>query len=76
MDFSDVDLRDILPIVALAVAALIIATILLRRKKGPQTMIVKLIEKEKLTHDTIIFTYALPDASKKLNLKVGEHIQI
>lgn len=43
-------------------------------KQGRRRMKVELVEAKKLTHDTIIFTFTLPNTSKSLGLKVGEHI--
>ena len=33
----------------------------LRMKKGPKKMQCQLVEKKKLTHDTIIFTFTIPN---------------
>lgn len=40
-------------------------------KPGKAKLSVELVEAKKLTHDTIIFTFILPNSHKKLGLKVG-----
>ena len=47
--------------------------------KGPvqqKQLKVKLVEKKRITHDSIIFTFLLPNQKKPLGLKIGEHIEI
>ena len=50
---------------------LIFFILLLRPKNKKQNLKVKLIEKKPLTHDTIIFTFLLPNPKKPLGLKIG-----
>ena len=64
------EFNSMLSLVLLPIALIIIAVALFR-KPGKQTMKVELVEKKRLTHDTILFTFALPDSSKKLGLKIG-----
>ena len=58
------------------VLILVIFIFFLIRKPSLKKMKVKMVEKNRLTHDTIIFTFALPKSKEKLGLKVGEHIEI
>ena len=58
------------------VIILAIFVFFLTQKRGPTKMQCQLVEKDKLTHDTIIFTFTLPNQKKTLGLKVGEHIEI
>jgi len=61
-------------LIGFAIAFLAIIAILLRMRamKGKrQKLIVELVEKNQLTHDTIVFTFTLPNNSSRLGLKVG-----
>lgn len=65
--------------VGLGIVLLAVIGILFRLKamKGNrQKLTVELVEKNQLTHDTIVFTFTLPSSRSKLGLKVGEHIEI
>lgn len=62
-------------LVAVAVGAA--AIILLKRSKRTIRMqTVQLVEKDKITHDTFLFTFLLNDQTQSLGLKVGEHIEV
>ncbi len=66
-------------IIVLAIVILVALAFFYRfkaAKPGKQKLSVELVEAKKLTHDTIIFTFLLPNTHKKLGLKVGEHIEI
>lgn len=52
--------------------ALIAIFFRLKAMKGNrQKLTVELVEKNQLTHDTIVFTFTLPNSRSKLGLKVG-----
>ena len=50
---------------------IIFLTFLFKPNNKKQTLNVKLAEKKPLTHDTIIFTFLLPNSKKPLGLKIG-----
>lgn len=61
-------------LIGLGVAFIAIIAIFFRLRllKGKrQKIAVELVEKNQLTHDTIVFTFTLPSSSSKLGLKVG-----
>lgn len=64
----------------IAIVTLVLAISLLTKmrtkKQGRQRLSVELVEAKQLTHDTITFTFLLPNANRKLGLKIGEHIEI
>lgn len=50
---------------------LIFLILLARPKNRLRNLSVKLVDKRILTHDTIIFTFLLPDQKRPLGLKIG-----
>lgn len=54
----------------------IVIFLLFRKDAGLKTLKVKLVDKKHITHDSIVFTFLLPEKDKKLGLKIGEHIEI
>ena len=59
-----------------AIILVIFLLLLFKPKPRQQRLSVKLVDKKVLTHDTIIFTFLLPDAKKTLGLKIGEHLEV
>lgn len=59
-----------------AIIVLIVLFLLFRKGAGLKTLRVKLVDKKHITHDSIIFTFLLPEKDKNLGLKIGEHIEI
>ena len=49
---------------------------LLKPKNPIRTLSVKLVDKRTLTHDTIIFTFLLPNPKRAVGLEIGEHIEL
>lgn len=61
--------------IGIGLAVFVIALALMYKfkpsKNRKQKLSVELVEAAQQTHDTILFTFMLPDTSKKLGLKVG-----
>ena len=54
------------------IVILLLFFILLLKPKNPlKTLSVKMVDKRVLTHDTIIFTFLLPNQKRPLGLKIG-----
>jgi hypothetical protein len=64
----------VLGVVVLVCALGLLILKLRASKQGRKKLTVELAEARKLTHDTVIYTFLLPNNQKKLGLKVGEHI--
>jgi hypothetical protein len=64
----------IIPSVFLLLSIVSLYFILKPKKLAPSLIKAKLVEKNQITHDTIIFTFLLPPHKKTLGLRVGEHI--
>jgi hypothetical protein len=59
------------------IALIVLIGVLMKLKPSKSRKLkinVELVEKRQETHDTIAFTFMLPDINKKLGLKIGEHI--
>lgn len=65
------------PLIFAIPGAIIIAIVFFlffKKTAHPQKLTVKLIDKKHITHDSIVFTFLLPDQKRTLGLKIGEHI--
>ena len=72
-----IDTNLIIIVIILAIVLIISYVLKLKTSKpSKQKLTVELVEAKQLTHDTIIFTFVLPNANRKLGLKIGEHLEI
>lgn len=61
--------------IGIGLAVFLVSLALMYKFKSPknrkQKLTVELVEATEQTHDTKVFTFLLPDPSKKLGLKIG-----
>lgn len=63
----------IVPIL-MVLAVLVIYRQKRNRVRAPVDVVVKLVDKNRVSHDTFIYTFLLPEPLTGLGLKIGEHI--
>ena len=61
--------------VVMIFAVLFIYRIRMNRQRGPAQTEVRLVEKTRVSHDTFLFTFLLPEQNVPLGLRIGEHIE-
>lgn len=60
------------------IAVLVIFLIYKLNSKSNRSIVqteVKLVEKTRVSHDTFLFTFLLPQQNQTLGLKIGEHVE-
>jgi hypothetical protein len=66
-------------IIGLAAVCLVLFAIIMKLQPSSplkQKITVRLVEKVSETHDTMVLTFMLPDNSRKMGLRIGEHIEV
>lgn len=75
--FEDFKYEFIIALLAFLAVLLFFAVSLLKGgKKGVKSFQAKLVDVKEISHDTKIFTFALPDGENKIGLNIGEHLEL